>query len=521
MTRLLKSKAVVFRIAAVLLVVAVLGTSCKKGFDTYYANTGPSSVYVYDKLKQDSNFSMFAEGLDRVGLVNLINKGGLYTVFAPVNSAFREYLSAKGYASMKDVPADTLFQVLNYHITNNLWYYYSFQQRYATFFDKLFLTRGGKFVQVDVTAPDTLKVNNVPVIKALRDISADNAVIHGIGKVLLPKLNLEQLLATDPQFKNSTFYKLMQVVADSAFDRFNSYDRDGDTRVDSVFYKTYSLLTNVFTSIEFKQNTTTTDQGGDPVFTNILMPVDDSLNAFIAPALAKIDNSVANKIAALSPTYVQAVLSPYFIADTAVGYTANRFITKPANVNFYATNAQLIPVLNAGSFLRTDVAASNGMVQVINMNFPKSDRLISALGQASMDPQFSIFMEALQKSNLMSTYEQSGKVVTVFAPTNDVFTAARFDVKKMILDGVNLTATQFANIIKNHIIEQNLATPASLTGSITTAYANNNTLTFTNAGTSATTVLGVTATVTQPFMYKGPTTNGYVYKIDKLLLPNQ
>jgi len=495
--------------------------SCKKGFDKYYENTGPSSVYVYDKLKQDSNFSMFTEGLDRVGLVNLINSGGLYTVFAPVNSAFKEYLSTKGYASMKDVPKDTLFQLLNYHITNNLWYYYSFQQRYITFNDKLFLTRGRKFVTIDVTAPDTLKVNGVPVIKSLRDISADNAVIHGIGTVLIPKINLEQLLASDLQFKSSTFYKLLQVVADSAYDRFNSYDRDGDTRIDSVFYKTYSLLTNVYTSIEFKQNTTTTDQGGDPVYTNILMPVDDSLNAFIAPALAKIDNSITDKIAALSPTYVQAVLSPYFIADTAVGYTANRFITKPAGVNYYASNGQVIPTLTAASFLRTDVGASNGMVQVVKMNFPKSDRLISAIGQASMDPKLSMFMEALQKSNLMTTYEQSGKVVTLFAPTNDAFITARFDVKKMIYDGVNLSLTQFTNIIKNHIIEQNLATPASLTGSITTAYANNNTLTFTNSGTNATTVLGLTAIVTQPYSYKGPTTNGYVYKIDKILLPNQ
>ncbi|MGC4102393.1 fasciclin domain-containing protein [Ferruginibacter sp.] len=495
--------------------------SCKKGFDKYYDNTGPASVYVYDRLKQDSNFSMFAEGLDRVGLVNLINRGGLYTVFAPVNSAFRDYLSSKGYASMKDIPADTLFQILNYHITNNLWYYYSFQQRYKIYGDKLFLTRGGKFVLIDVTSNDTLKVNDIPVIKSLRDISADNAVIHGIGKVLIPKINLEQLLASDAQFKNSTFYKMLQVVADSAYDRFNSYDRDGDTRIDSVFYKTYSLLTNVYTSIEFKQNTTTTDQGGDPVYTNILMPIDDSLNAFIAPALARISNTVTNKIAALSPTYVQAVLLPYFVADTAVGYTANRFITKPAGVNYYSVNNQVIPTLTAASFLRTDVAASNGMVQVVKMNFPASDRLISALGQASMDPQLSMFMEALQKSNLMTTYETAGKVVTLFAPTNDAFIAAKFDVKKMVLDGVNLTSTQFANIIKNHIIEQNLATPASLTGSITTVYANNNTLTFTNSGTNATTVLGATANITQPYSYKGPTTNGYVYKIDKLLVPNQ
>ncbi|MBS1662672.1 MAG: fasciclin domain-containing protein, partial [Bacteroidetes bacterium] len=283
--------------AAVLLLCA----GCKKNFEKYYGNTGSASVYLYDKLKQDSNFSIFARGLERTGLVQYINNGGVYTVFAPVNNAFRQYFAAKGYASVDAVPVDTLFSVLNFHVINNLWYYYTLQQRYSMYQQVLYLTRGRKFVSIDVTARDTLKINGVPVIKAFRDISADNAVIHGIGTVLQQLPNLEQALQTDPQLSKSTFYRLMQVLKDSTFDRFNSYDKNGDGRIDSTFYKTYALLFNVYTSIEFRQNTTTTDQGGDPVFTTILMPVDDSLNRVIAPALARVPGGVSDPIAALSP----------------------------------------------------------------------------------------------------------------------------------------------------------------------------------------------------------------------------
>ncbi|MES2775635.1 MAG: fasciclin domain-containing protein [Bacteroidota bacterium] len=520
------SKSVMFAPRSLLLLLAFIMVcigGCKKKFDEYYGNTGPAAASVYDKLLQDSSFSIFAEGLDRVGLVKQINRGGLYTVFAPVNDAFRGYLSSKGYGSIKDVPVDSLYPLLNFHITNNGWYFYELQQRFKNYNDKLFLTRGGKFLTIDVTAPDTLKVNNIPVIKALRDISSANAVIHGIGTVLIPNINLEQLLARDSYFKNSTFYKLMQVVADSSYDALNSFDRNGDSKIDSIFNKTYSLLPNVFTSIEFRQNTTATDQGGDPVFTNILMPINDSLDAFIAPALARISGSVTNKIAALSPTYVQAILTPYFIADTAVGFTMNRFITKPAGTNYLSVLGEVVPVLNTANFVRSDVLASNGMVHLINRTFPQSDRLKSVIGQASVDPDLSMFMEALQKSGVFGTYATPGKAATFFAPTNAAFIAEKFDVKKMILDGAQLTTTQFQNIIRNHIIDgSSLATNASITGTFNTLYANTNTLIFTNGGSTATvrTNLGTVANVTLPFAYKSfGTNNGYFYKVDKLLIP--
>jgi uncharacterized surface protein with fasciclin (FAS1) repeats len=503
------------------LALLFLFTSCKKGFDKYYSNTGPAAVYAYDKLKQDSNFSIFAQGLEKTGLVNYINSGGLYTIFAPVNNAWRQYFASKGYGSLNDVPSDTLFRLLNFHIVNNLWYYYSLQQQYATYQTRLFLTRGMKFVTIDVTSPDTLKINGVSVIKRLRDISSDNAVIHGIGSVLIPLYNLEQVLKGDQQLAGSTFYQLMQVIADSAYDRFNSFDRNGDGKIDSAFYRTYSLLPYVYTSLEFRQNTTTTSQGGAPVFTTILMPVDDSLNALIAPGIAKVSPSATNKIAALSPTYVQAVLGPYFIYDTLSAYSSSRLINRPSGTYYTSVDGSLVPTLTAGNFVRMDIPASNGAIHVLNRNFPQSDRLKSGLGQASMDPDLSLFMAALQTAGLMSSLETTARVGTYFAPTNEAITAAGLDVKRMTLNGVTLTPTQFQNILKNHVIDVNLSSSSAMTGSMVTDFGNSNTLTFSNSGTNVTTSLGVTANVTLPAVAKGSANNGYVYKVDQILVPNQ
>jgi uncharacterized surface protein with fasciclin (FAS1) repeats len=489
---------------------------CKKGFDNYYNNNSPKGGYLYDKIRSNANFSMFAEGLERADLVQYINKGGLYTVFAPTNEALTKFLSSNGYSSIHDVPVDNLFSILSFHIVNNMWYYYDLKQRWGTYQQKLYLTRNKKFVNIDVTITDTLKINGVAVMNTLLDIDADNGVVHGIGDVLVPLSNLEQLLKSDQQLASSTFYKLMQVVADSAYDRFNSYDIDRDGRIDSIFYKTYPLLDNVNTSIEFKQNTAPENQGGDPVFTTLLMPTDNALNAFLAPALARIDPNVQNKIAALSPSYAEAVVESYFIYDTARAINSSTLITRPTV--FRSVNGEVLPALPDNLFLRKDLTASNGIVHVINTAFPTSERLRSAIGQAMTDPELSSFMAAVQQAGLMSAIASITRAGTYFAPTNAAFAQAGLDVKTRTLNGVSLTATEFSNIIRNHILDLSQA-KAGLTGSIATNLGSAYPLVFSNSGTTVMSSGGVVATITHPEVSKGPGNIGYVYKVDKILLP--
>jgi uncharacterized surface protein with fasciclin (FAS1) repeats len=438
----------------------------------------------------------------------------LYTVFAPTDEAFSKYLSNNGYGSVEDVPADKLFKVLSFHIVNNMWYYYDLKARYATYKQRLFLTRNKKFVNIDVTGADLIRINGVPVINDLRDIDAANGVIHGIGEVLTPLPNLEELLQTDPELKASTFYRLMQLTADSAFDRFNSYDRDRDGRMDSVFYKTYPLLSNVYTSIEYKQNTLPANQGGDPLFTTFLIPGNQVLDAAIAPALEKIDNSVTDKIAALSPSYAEALLEAYFIADTVV--TSKELISRPRVLR--SVNGVIIPSLADNQFIKKDIMTSNGTVHMINTTFPVPPALTSAMGQATMDPDLSTFMAAVQGASLMFSLTVNTRTGTFLAPTNAAFAEIGFDVKKKTLNGALLTNTQFNNIVRHHIINENL-TQAGLTGTKNTDLGQQ--LMLSNSGTTVTTASGVVATITQPAVSIGPGTpaNGYVYKVNKVLLP--
>lgn len=503
-------------ILSIPLFILFISLGCKKGFNDYYGDKSPKGGFLYNKLKADPTFSIFTKGLERADLVQFIDEGGLYTVFAPTDEAFTKYLSSNGYSSVDEVPADKLFRILSFHIVNNMWYYYDLKARYATYKQRLYLTRNKKFVNIDVTGADLIKINGVPVINDLRDIDAANGVIHGIGEVLVPLPNLEEVLQSDPNLKASTFYRLMQLTADSAFDRFNSYDRDRDGRMDSIFYKTYPLLNNVYTSIEYRLNTTPANQGGDPLFTTILLPSNQVLNAVIAPALARIDNSVTDKIAALSPSYAEAVLESYFIADTIV--TANELINRTRIIR--SVNNEIVPPLQNNYFNRKDIIASNGTIQVLDVALFTTPVLASAMGQAMIDPELNTFMAAVQGAGLMSSLSLSTRTGTYFAPTNAAFQEIGFDVKKKTLNGALLTATQFSNIVRHHIINENLA-PANLTGTKNTDLGGAQQLFFSNGGATVTSAAGVVATVTLPEISKGPGTPavGYVYKVNKVLLP--
>lgn len=491
------------------LLIAVLLLGCKKGYDKYWSKENPKTGFIYDKVKSDPNFTTFAAGLERADLVKYVNVSGLYTVFAPTNEAFQKYFQRMGYSSINDVPINTLFTILSYHIANNMWYYYDFRTRFTTTQKVTYITRNNKFLHIDVSTADVFNVDGIPVIKSLQDIDAENGVIHGIGDVLIPLPNAEQLLAAE--FSNSTFYRMMQNLASKQYDRFNSYDSDRDGKIDSVFYTYYPLLSSINTSLEYISNSAPESQGGDPVFTTFLMPDNDALNVILSPVLPGFDNDIKK----LPRLYIQALLESYFIKDSII--LSPDLIARPKAL--MSINGETVPALTADKFVIKDKRASNGVIHVINITFPTPDKLKSAIGTIMTNPEFNDFVEAIQSANLLAAYTATSKAATFFAPTNTAFANAGINVRKKTLNGVQLTDAQFINIVKHHVISSNNARTA-LTGSKTTDYASNP-LVFTTAN-SIVSVKSSGGIVTEVGPeYRGATgvTNGYVYRIETVLMP--
>ncbi len=500
-----------WRIPIFILFLSLSLYGCKDGFDDYWNKPNPKGGMLYSRIKENSKFSIFAQGLERADLSKYIDAGGLYTVFAPTNDAFAKYFASSGYKSINDVPIDQLFQILSFHIVNNMWYYYDLQARYnGPIKQKLYLTRSKKFVAIDVTVADKIIVNGIEVVKELRDIDAENGVIHGIDDVLVPLPNLEQVMQSDPELAGSTFYKLLQLTADKQYDRFNSYDKDRDGRIDSVFYKIYPLIDAAYMSLEYKQNQNIDSQGGDPVFTTILVPSNDVLDPYLAPVLAKFGGKIEN----LSPSYAEAVLENYFYSDTTM--LSNTIINRgvqPRSVNGMAMATTLLK--SQGDFKRRDIRASNGMIHIIGSTFAESDRQRSAIGIAMTDPELTMFMAVIQKANLMGGYASINKSASYLAPTNEAFIAGNIDIPKLSVNGAVFTAARFSDFVKTHVIPSN-RTQATFTGTLASE-AGSQSLVFSNNGLTVTGPMGDVATIRYPAVAIGPGNVGYVYKIDKLL----
>lgn len=121
------------------------------------------------------------EELD-AGLVNLfLNGTDQYTVFAPTDAAFAELYGVLGIESVRELPAETVLNVLLYHVTEG--------RRASNSVVPPVRSR-----TITTLLGETFSVNTAAEISAIgstanigpADISASNGIIHVIDSVLLP-----------------------------------------------------------------------------------------------------------------------------------------------------------------------------------------------------------------------------------------------------------------------------------------------------------------------------------------------
>ena len=97
--------------------------SCRKNLDKYYEVPSWLKGNAWQTLEEDGNYTIFLDGIERSGFKDLVNGTGIVTVIAPNDSAFRIYLSGKGYESIGAVPDADLKKLIAYHLV-----YYSFDK---------------------------------------------------------------------------------------------------------------------------------------------------------------------------------------------------------------------------------------------------------------------------------------------------------------------------------------------------------------------------------------------------------
>jgi hypothetical protein len=198
------------------IIFVLLLVSCSKDWDEHYNTTAPTSnVNVWDALQKDENLSSFVNYLKEYKYDTLFLTNNTYTVFAPDNEAFTEFLSSGSVNKA----------ILDYHI--------------STFFIQSGAIQGNRKIQT-LAEKFALFVNN-PLGIFLDEIPIEfesplykNGKYFKLNKVALPKPNLyEYISATNPVLKRYIDSQ-DSIIVDKELSRPIGFDEYGNTIYDTV-----------------------------------------------------------------------------------------------------------------------------------------------------------------------------------------------------------------------------------------------------------------------------------------------
>lgn len=244
---------------------------------------------------------------------------------------------------------------------------------------------------------------------------------------------------------------------------------------------------------------------GDGPFT-VFAPTNDAFDdLFSQLGVNGLDDLSA---ATLTPILLNHVVSGNIkAADITTGYVSTLNNTAPGQnqVKVFVQKNGTVTV-DGSQVIIADIMASNGVIHAIN----KVILPANVVGHAINNPAFSILVEAVVKAGLVEALSATGPF-TVFAPTNDAFTAL-FAV--LGVSGISaLTAEQLTPILLYHVVSGNVLASQVTTGNVPTLNEGSTiSIVVDGMGVKLNGNSNVIATDVQG-------TNGVIHAIDAVLLP--
>lgn len=212
----------IFKVFSVALAIGFAMVSCNDNEDEPVM-----SQTIYAIASRDADLSSLKTAVDKAGLAATLDTQGTFTVFAPSNAAFTTFLKANGFASLNDVPAAALKEILLNHVLAK-----SVKSTELTTGYVSTLAKGGasttRNLSMFINTGFGVKINGISnVTKA--DILATNGVIHKTDAVIgLPTIvthalanpNFSSLVAALTRSDMPDFVGILSGTASSPFTVF-------------------------------------------------------------------------------------------------------------------------------------------------------------------------------------------------------------------------------------------------------------------------------------------------------------
>ncbi len=443
-------------VPALLIAGLVILSGCQKDDDPMPQMNEKNIVEVAQDAGQ---FSILIEAAQTAGLADFLSTESGITVFAPTDAAFSTLLNELGLNSLNDIDPTTLENILKYHVVSGKVYSSDLSTGAVPSLNTN--SPDGNAVSLWIKTGNSVMVNNAGVTTA--NIEASNGVIHIIDKVLLPP-----------------------TVVDIA-----TYADDFSSLVAAV------VQANLVETLT-----------GDGPFT-VFAPTNDAFAAlFAALNISTLDEVAMEDLTAILTYHVVGdnVLSTELIAGEVPTVQGETFDVSLGNEVLLNGTIQVVV---------TDVQGTNGVIHVIDaVLVPEMLQSNTIADIAAANSDFSILIDALARTNLTEAVANEDANLTVFAPTNDAFTALLNDLGASSLDDIPVDA--LTNILLYHVIGSKALSSGLTTGYYPTlaSYSDNNISMYIKVDGGV--YINKNVMVTAPDIEAD---NGVIHVVDKVILP--
>ncbi|HSP40176.1 MAG TPA: fasciclin domain-containing protein [Gillisia sp.] len=437
----------------------------------------PDTNFITEIIENTEDFSSFHSALEITGLdVTLAGQTQKFTVFAPNNAAFMIFLTEKGFENINAVPEEFLTQLVRNHII--------FGELLAgdIYTESLKTTANGHSIYFNVS--NDIFINGISKVTTT-NIKADNGVIHEVDAVIdMP--DITTFLMADPNFESL----IEAFTRDDDFDYVALLQSQGDQTPFTFLAPTNEAFEALMEEIEMGSIDEISKDDLEAILKYHIVPKNDF-------------NDYDSILTTLETGQITMIYDwDYYLwrdENNREGYVNRVYIA--TNGNIYSVDKVLLPDLAEDS----------------EIGFKDNTTLLLA------DPDFEMLIEAftLDKSFDYLEYlksEVDPAPFTVFAPTNEAFEALLEELELESLWDIPLDDLEA--ILKYHVVPDtnfdvnNLRQDINLvtleTGQILVRYDpidynywvdESNRVDYLFPGTKA--------------------SNGYLYKVDKVLLPRQ
>ena len=356
--------------------MAILLTSCDDKYD-YYDAPEWLEPPIYEVLQKQGNFTKYLQCIDSTLYASVLKGAGLYTVFAPNDEAFTQFLTAKGYTSVADIPYTEIEKIVAYSICYSTYVfdsigtggsfkyksqYYALPYRDAennnewvvdqTIVNNWSTTSNNyKFVPVFTNAffnsfspalptsdynvfyPNVTytgkNIQGGEIVKA--DMRAENGIIHEVSTVNLPLENIANII-TKPEF--NTFKSLVDakdVFGEYLFRNYTEVTSPTILRalqkimpnesIEKIFIKFYTGL-NYSLNLENIMDESSRYNPEKSGYT-LIIPTNESLNNYLSGRILKYYKSKEELPREVIRSLVQAHMAPSLVWPVNFANTVN------------------------------------------------------------------------------------------------------------------------------------------------------------------------------------------------------